>query len=97
LQFAGKFTLAHISCLSLTKYLQIYRWYYNYDCIKSKGSAFLEWICLVVRNHNGCRPRKVGSGTMVRIWWRSHCTGNVHLGLITNIASDSCAVKYGQP
>jgi hypothetical protein len=39
----------------------------------------------------------VGSGTMVRVWWRSQCTGNVHLGLITNVASDSCAVKYGQP
>jgi hypothetical protein len=34
---------------------------------------------------------------MVRVWRMSHCNWNVHLGLITNVASDSCAVKYGQP
>jgi hypothetical protein len=64
---------------------------------KSKGSALLKLIWLVVSNHGGCRPRKVGSGSMVRVWWRSHCNWNVHLGLITNVASDSYAVKYSQP
>jgi hypothetical protein len=44
LQFAGKFTLAHISCLSLTNYLQIYWWYYDYDCIQKQMFCFLKLI-----------------------------------------------------
>jgi hypothetical protein len=48
-------------------------------------------------DRNGCYPRMVGSGTMVRVWWRSHCNWKVHLGLITNVASDSSAINNGQP
>jgi hypothetical protein len=36
LQFAGKFTLAHISRLLLANYLQIYRWYDYYYIEKQK-------------------------------------------------------------
>jgi hypothetical protein len=30
-------------------------------------------------------------------WWRSHYNWNVHLGLITNVTSDSSVVHNGQP
>jgi hypothetical protein len=36
-------------------------------------------------------------GPWYEYWWRSHCNWKVHLGLITNVISDSSAVNNGQP
>jgi hypothetical protein len=39
----------------------------------------------------------VGPGYDICGWWRSHCNLKVHLGLISNVASDSSAINNGQP